>query len=425
MYFRGILNNGTKVVMEKIPYVNSISIGVFVETGTKDESKDINGISHFIEHMVFKGTERRTAKDIAEAIDNVGGQMNAFTGSEYTCFYVKVLDKHLQIAVDILSDMLNNPKFSEEDIENEKKVILEEIKMCLDSPEDVVFDMIHEIMFKDTPLSYPILGTEETIKNINRKSLWDYYNEHYISENMVISVVGNFEQKEIMNILNNYFGKKPSAKTIISKNSYDLPELKPCIIGKQREFEQVNFCLGTEGLKRDTAEKYALHVINNIFGGSMSSILFQKIREERGLAYSVYSAPVSFQDAGIFAIYAALGKEEILTVAKLIKEEIIKFKRDLVGKSELAKSKEQLKSNYILGMESTFNRMLEIGKSELLTGGILSPEEVLNKIDKVNLDDIKRVTEIIFDMNKFNIAYVGNIANIEDVNAKLKEIFFS
>lgn len=204
-----------------------------------------------------------------------------------------------------------------------------------------------------------------------------------------------------------------------------MPALKPRIIGKQREFEQVNFCIGTEGLKRNTDDKYALYLINNVFGGSMSSILFQKIREERGLAYSVYSAPVSFQDTGLFTIYAALGKEEILNVAKIIKDEIIRFREELIGKSELVKLKEQLKSNYILGMESTFNRMLEIGKSELLANDILTPEDVLKRIDKVSLDDIKRVTEKIFDRKKFNIAYVGNISNIEDINIKLEEILLS
>lgn len=425
MYIKEILDNGIRVVMENIPYVNSISVGVFVNTGTKDESKDINGISHFIEHMVFKGTEKRTAKEIAEAIDNVGGQMNAFTGSEYTCFYIKVLDKHLQIAIDILSDMINNPKFSEEDIENEKKVVLEEIKMYLDSPEDIVFDMLHEIMFKDTPLSFPILGTEDTVSNINRKTLLDYYHNHYTSDNMVISVVGNFEYKEMMSILNHYFCRNSSLKSKAAKKAYYLPRLEQGIISKQREFEQVSFCLGMEGIRRDSDDLYPLHLINNTFGGSMSSILFQKIREEKGLAYSVYSAPVSFQESGIFTIYAALGQEEILNVAKLISDEIDVFKEKLMSKSELAKSKEQLKSNYILGMESTFNRMLEIGKSELLLNEILTPEDVLKKIDKVNMDDIERVARKVLDRNKFNIAYIGNIQDSAFINDRLKEIFFN
>lgn len=425
MYFRGELKNGIKVIMEKIPYIKSVSVGVFINVGTKDESENNNGISHFIEHMIFKGTEKRDAKDIAKEIDNLGGQMNAFTSSEYTCYYVRVLDKHLTTAVDILSDMLNNPKFSEEDIANEKRVILEEINMYLDSPEDVVFDMIHEIMFKGTPLSFPVLGTKETVKNLDRKTLIDYYNKYYRPDNMVITVIGNYNEKEIIDILNNYFSRKPSCKNIVRDKSSSLPSLKPCILGKQREFEQVNFCLGTEGIKRDNEEKYSLYIINNFFGGSVSSILFQKIREERGLAYSVYSTPVSFKNAGIFTIYAALSNKEILNVARLIKEEIIKFKKNLIGKSDLLKLKEQLKSSYILEMESTFDRMLEIGSSELLTGDALTLEEVLNKINKVSLDDIKKVTEKIFDSSKFNIAYVGNISNIEDTNAKLKEIFFS
>ena len=263
MYFRGELKNGIKVIMEKIPYIKSVSVGVFINVGTKDESENNNGISHFIEHMIFKGTEKRDAKDIAKEIDNLGGQMNAFTSSEYTCYYVRVLDKHLTTAVDILSDMLNNPKFSEEDIANEKRVILEEINMYLDSPEDVVFDMIHEIMFKGTPLSFPVLGTKETVKNLDRKTLIDYYNKYYRPDNMVITVIGNYNEKEIIDILNNYFSRKPSCKNIVRDKSSSLPSLKPCILGKQREFEQVNFCLGTEGIKRDNEEKYSLYIINN------------------------------------------------------------------------------------------------------------------------------------------------------------------
>ena len=424
MYLKEKLNNGTKVIMEKIPYVKSVSLGIFINVGTKDENKKNNGISHFIEHMIFKGTKKRNAKDIAEEIDNIGGQMNAFTNSEYTCFYVKVLDKHLITAIDILSDMLNDPKFTEEDIENEKKVILEEINMYLDSPEDIVFDMVHESMFKGTPLSFPVLGTKLTVRNFNREMLLDYYNKYYRPDNMVIAVVGNYNEKEIIKILNNYFNKK-LWHNIIVPNNFSLPEFKSCVMGKKRDFEQVNFCLGTEGVKRNNDDKYALYIINNIFGGSVGSLLFQKIREEKGLAYSIYSTPIFFQNAGIFAIYAALGNREILNVAKLIREEIIKFKKSLMCKSQLLKSKEQLKSSYILGMESTFNRMLEIGSSELLTGDILTFEDVLDKIDNVSLDDIKRVTEKIFDSNKFNIAYVGNIPDIDDVNVKLKEIFFN
>lgn len=410
--------------MESIPYVNSVSIGVFINTGTKDENEHINGISHFIEHMVFKGTEKRTAKEIAEAIDNVGGQMNAFTGSEYTCFYVKVLDKHLQIAIDILSDMISNPKFSEEDIDNEKKVVLEEIKMYMDSPEDIVFDMLHEIMYKNTPLSFPILGTEDTIRNINRNTLLDYYHNFYTPDNMVISVVGNFNHKDMISILNHYFCNSSLLKSKTPQKAYSLPRLEQGIISKQREFEQVSFCLGMEGVRRDSDDQYALHLINNIFGGSMSSILFQKIREEKGLAYSIYSAPVSFQESGIFTIYAALGQEEILNVANLISEEIDVFKKELISESELVKTKEQLKSNYILGMESTFSRMLEIGKSELLLNEILTPEDVLKKIDRVNMDDIERVAVRVLDRSKFNIAYIGNIQDHMYINDRLKEIFF-
>lgn len=424
MYFKEKLDNGTRVVMEDIPYVNSVSIGVLVNTGTKDETKDINGICHFIEHMLFKGTEKRNSKEIAEAIDNIGGHMNAFTGSEYTCFYVKVLDKHLFTAIEILADMINNPRFSEKDIENEKKVVLEEIKMYLDSPEDLVFDMLHEIMFKNSSLSLPILGSENSINNLNREVILNYYNEYYVPENMVISVVGNFNHKDMLKVLNCYFNKKTQS-TIKTYNNNNISNIKKQIVGKKGNFEQVHFCLGTEGVKIGSKDQFALNIINNTFGGNMSSILFQRIREERGLAYSVYSSPISFQNTGIFSIYAALGKEEIINVSNVINDEIHRFKKELIKENELLKLKEQLKSNYILGMESTFSRMIEIGKSELLLGYVLSAEDIINNIDKVSLDDIEKVTNKIFDINKFNIAYIGDIEDFENVNKELEKIFFS
>jgi predicted Zn-dependent peptidase len=424
MYFKDKLNNGIRVVMEEIPYVNSVSIGMIINNGSVNEDKHLNGVSHFIEHMLFKGTINRTAKALAESIDNIGGQINAFTGSEYTCFYVKVLDNHLPIAIEILSDMLNNSKFDHNDIEKEKGVISEEINMYLDSPEDIVYDVLSEIMFENTPLALPVLGSYETVNNLNREMILEYYKKHYTSENIVISVVGNLDSKDTMSMLNEHFYKS-NINDNDNPSRNNTPLLSQKIRSQLKETEQLNFCLGMEGVKRGSDDIYSLLVMNNIFGGSMSSRLFQKIREEKGLVYSVYSHPTSFKDIGTFTIYAGLNSDQVINVAKLIEEDIEDLRKNLITKDELEKSKEQLKGNYILGMESTFSRMFDIGKSELLFGKILSPEDVLEKIDKVRMEDIERIIFSTFNKDKYNIAYVGNIPNSKKTNECLKEIFFN
>lgn len=424
MYSRDELDNGIRVIMETIPYVNSTSIGIFINNGITKEDKSTNGISHFIEHMLFKGTKNRTAKNIAQSIDNIGGQINAYTSTEYTCFYIKVLDRHLSIAVELLSDMFHNSLFDEEDIEKEKGVISEEIKMYLDSPEDLVYDLLSRLMFENTTLALPILGSYETINSFTRESILKYYNRNYIPENMVISVVGNFNSKNTLELLNENFNNN-SIYTINNNKSNNMPNIKQNLGYKHKDIEQLNLCIGMEGVKRGSDALYPLLVLNNIFGGSMSSRLFQKIREDKGLAYSVYSHTVSFQETGAFNIYAGLGVDQIINVAKLISGDIQDLKINLITKDELTKSKEQLKGNYILGMESTFNRMLDIGRSELLLNKMFTPEEVLKKIDVVKMDDIGNIVYKIFDKAKYNIAYVGKLDDHEKIQQNLKEIFFN
>lgn len=426
MYIKEKLNNGIRVVMEEIPYVNSVSIGVLVNNGSIKEKDDLNGISHFIEHMLFKGTSNRSAKELAESIDDVGGQINAFTGTEYTCFYVRVLDKHLPIAIDVLSDMLNNSTFGEKDIEKEKGVIIEEINMYLDSPEDIVYDILSETMFENTSLALPILGTYETVSNLDRDTIMNYYKRHYTTENIVISIVGNFQYRETIAMLNECFYKtSPIEMGLNDGMMEDIPEISQNIGYKLKDTEQLNLCVGMEGVKRGSDDIYPLLVMNNTFGGSMSSRLFQRLREEMGLVYSVYSHPTSFENIGAFTVYAGLSVNQILNVAKLVNEDIEDLKDNLITDYELFRSKEQLKGNYILGMESISNRMFEIGKSELLLNKVLSPEDILNKIDKVQMVDIERVVTNIFNRDKYNIAYVGKLSDPEKINNNLKEIFFS
>ncbi|MDR7856219.1 pitrilysin family protein [Tissierella sp.] len=426
MYLIDKLDNGIRVVMEDIPYVNSVSIGVIIDTGSIKEDKLNYGISHFIEHMLFKGTNKRTAKNIAESIDNIGGQLNAFTGKESTCFYAKVLYNHYDIALDVLSDMLCNSVFAEEEIEKEKSVILEEINMYLDLPEDLASETLNELMFNNTSLGHPILGTENSIKDINRDKIVEYFHTNYIPENIVISVAGKLNTKEILKELNYYFGRlnntnKLHNQNIIINNSYSFTnKLK----GIYKDTEQLNLCIGMEGVSYLSNQMEALLVLNNVVGGSMSSRLFQKIREELAIAYIIESFPSPFKDIGVFNMYVGLDSTQILKTLDYIAMEINDIKKNLITKEELAKSKEQLKGSYVLGMEGTFSRMYEIGKSLSIYNIVESPAEVLEKIEKVNIEDIYNLVNIVFNKEKVNIAYVGELPEKDSTEEKIKNILF-
>lgn len=425
MYIIDKLDNGIQVVMEKIDYVNSVAIGVIIKNGSIHENINNNGVSHFIEHMLFKGTTNRNAREIAESIDNIGGQLNAFTGKEQTCFYAKVLDQHLPIAIDVLGDMLTNSLFVEEEIQKEKGVIIEEINMYLDEPEDLVYELLNELMFKNTSLEYPILGNESSVLSLTREHMLDYFYDKYNADNIVISLAGNFDSKATMKLLNNSFNKIKGKKLLIND---DLPSkyiFKNNIKGIDKKIEQLNFCIGLEGASSKSDDIHPTLVMNNIFGGSMSSRLFQSIREDKGLAYSVYSILSPMENTGIFSIYAGLKSSQLIQVVKLIKSEIELIQKQLITKEELHMSKEQFKGSYILGTEGTFSRMFENGKSLSILGKIESPEEVIRKIDEVNMTDIERVVKDIFNKEKINIAYVGQIKDSSNIESQLTEILFN
>ncbi|MGF7057111.1 M16 family metallopeptidase [Brassicibacter mesophilus] len=415
------LKNGLRIVSEYIPHVKSVSIGIWVEAGSRREGYNNNGISHLIEHMLFKGTKNRTAKEIAESFDNIGGQLNAFTSKECTCYYAKVLDSHIQIAIEVLSDMIFNSKFDEFEIKKEKSVIFEEIKMYEDSPEDLVHDLLSQTIFNGNTLSLPILGTEDSLSNLTRDDIIQYFKKYYIPNNTVISIAGNFELEEIIELIKKYFGSWTKSKN--NSLTYEKPSLLQRMSNRKKDIEQLHFCLGTEGISQGQDELYSLLVLNNILGGSMSSRLFQTIREERGLVYSIYSYPSSYKDIGIFTIYAALNPKHFLEAVDLIIKDIDLIKNEYLSEEEIFKSKEQLKGNYILGLESTSSRMTSIGKSELLLGSIHSPDQIIEKIDQVSFEDVRKVVNRIFDNNKFNIAYVGNIKD-NNIKEKLKKICF-
>lgn len=405
MYIRHNLNNGVRIVAEEIKYVNSVSLGIWVKTGSRNETTSNNGVSHFIEHMLFKGTKTRNAKEIASAIDKIGGQLNAFTAKECTCFYAKVLDTHFDIALDILSDMFFNSAFSEKEIEKEKGVVLEEISMYEDSPEDLVHDIFTQSVWSDNPLGMPILGTEDTLKGLGRNDIINYFDKNYTPENLVISVVGNFQEKYVIQQIERVFSGYNPARAARE----NAPKLifAPKHNHKKKDTEQAHLCMGFNGIELGNKYTYPLLVMNNIFGGAMSSRLFQKIREEKGLAYSVFSYPSSYTDCGILSIYAGMKPNQLDYVIELIQEEIKEIKRNGITEDELYDSKEQIKGSYILGLESTSGRMISIGKSELLLDKIYSPKEITDFIDAVTMDDINHVIDLIFNTDEMGVAIIG------------------
>jgi len=401
------LENGVRIICEKIPYMRSVSVGIWVGAGSRNEKKEINGISHFIEHMLFKGTKKRSAKEIAESIDSIGGQINAFTAKECTCYYTKTLDTHIDIAIDVLSDMFFNSVFSEKDIEIERKVVLEEISMYEDSPEELVHDFLSETVWENDAIGMPILGTYECLKNINRNKIVDYISNHYLPENTVIAVAGNYDEKVLIENVKKNFESWRSDKVPVKQ--YERAQFKVSNKVKQKDIEQVHICLGFEGIEHGNDDLYSLLALNNVFGGGMSSRLFQKIREEKGLVYSIYSYPSSYCNTGLFTIYAGMSPEHQETFLKLVMDEIKQLVKYGISDDELAKSKEQLKGSYILGLESTSSRMNSLGKSELMLGIVNSPEEILMKIDAVNNEKVREIIDRVFQIEKMSLAAVGNI----------------
>lgn len=414
MFEKFNLKNGTRVVFERINHIRSVCIGVWVGTGSVNEKPENNGISHYIEHMLFKGTEKRTAKEIAECIDNIGGQINAFTSKECTCYYTKTLDAHLEIAIDLLADMYFKSKFDKKDLDVERRVIVEEINMYEDSPEELVHDLLAEAVWGGSALGFPVLGTSESLKAIDKKVINQYMALQYVPENTVISVAGNVELDKLKILLEDKFNSQSMG--IYNSGNRDEIAFVNRNLFKEKETEQVHLCLGFEGLPSGQEDLYTLMAVNNILGGGMSSRLFQKIREEQGLVYSIYSYPSTHRKTGLFTIYAGMNPEYAKKVKDLIYQELNLLLKNGISTDELNKSKEQLKGSYILGLESTSGRMNSIGKSELMLGRTYSPEEVLKKIENINMEKAEEIIKKVFKLDKIGMAAVGNLkdAHLED-----------
>lgn len=418
MYKEVIFENNLTVIYDCLSHLNSVSFGVWIGAGSRNETKQQNGISHFIEHMVFKGTKKRSAKDIACEIDKIGGQINAFTEKDCTCFYTKTLDTDLETAVDVLSDMLFNSVFDPIHIETEKKVVLEEISMYEDDPEELVHDLLTEEIWSEGPLGYPILGTLESLENISRNALFDYMSTYYVPDNCVISVVGNFDENHLLEIIQKHFGAwKPLTYCWLSK---EQPVFKSHFHYKEKDTEQTHLCLGFHGLPMSDDRVFPLMALNNIIGGGMSSRLFQSIREELGLVYSIYSFPTSFRDCGMFTIYAATSPDKAEQVIERIGTEIFGILRGGITESELLRSKNQLRGSFILGLDSTSGRMSSIGKSKIITGVVQSPEYVLKQIERVKEKDVMELANLMFDKGYAGVTVLGGTPVASSVLNKFK-----
>ena len=403
-----ILDNGLRVIAEYIPHFPSVSVGLWIGAGSMYETEAENGLSHFVEHMLFKSTTKRTTKEIAVEMDALGGQVNAFTSKECTCYYAKVIAEHLERAMDLLSDLLLGAKLEEEDFEKERGVILEEIAMGEDTPEDLVYDLLAEAYFGDHALSRPILGTHEQIASVTRLALVDYRKKHYRPDNTVLAVAGKYDLETLKEMAQRYLGDWQAEKA----DTQDvLPgECQGKVIVKKKDIEQVHVCLSYPGVGQDDEDLYPMSVLNNLFGGGMSSRLFQRIREEMGAVYAVYSYPSTYQNCGTLTVYAGTSPETAQDVVDELHREIEKLVEGGVTDEEFAMAKEQLKVSYVLGLESSSSRMSSIGRSKLLRGKAMDPDDVVARIEAVTKEDVERVIRRTFT-GKCAAAAVGRSAD--------------
>jgi predicted Zn-dependent peptidase len=381
------LSNGLRVMIEPIPSIRSVSIGIWVKTGSRNEIPENNGVSHFIEHMLFKGTNRYSAKDIADRFDGIGGNVNAFTSKEYTCYYAKVLDEHLPIAVDILADMFFESQLADTELAKEKNVILEEISMYEDTPDDTVHDLASKAAYDGHPLAYSILGTAERLNAMGSLHLREYMRERYSIRNTVVSIAGNVTE-EVLALVDKHFGRFDNAG---QEMKVEAPTFHSNALFHRKKTEQNHVCLTFPGCSIQDPNQYAMVLLNNTIGGGMSSRLFQEIREKRGLAYSVYSYHTSYADCGLFTVYAGTAPKQTQDVYDLTMELLGDVAAKGLSDTELTRGKEQLKGNLILSLESTSSRMNRLGKNELMLGRHYTLDEMLERIDNVTQKDINDV----------------------------------
>jgi predicted Zn-dependent peptidase len=408
MYRKTVLSNGLTVVTESISYFSTVSLGIWWKTGGRSEDEKNNGISHFIEHMLFKGTLKRSAYDIAREIDAVGGAINAFTGKEYTCLYARVLKKDTDIALDILSDMYKNPLFLEDDLEKEKYVIAQEIKMVEDSPEEYIYEMFNASYFKGHSLGLPILGKLENVEEFTKDELAGHFREHYAPCNVIITASGRIDHDVFVQKVTKFFdcfqglGSQPEAMiTPFPCTGFHIYE---------KELEHVYLCIGTDGVSQIDNRRYRLYLLNAIMGGSMSSHLFQEIREKRGLVYNIYSYVNCYHDAGTFGISTSTSHESVEEVLNLIKQEMTRIRDTGITDAELSFSKEHLKGNLFISLEGSETRMGRLAKNEIYFGGYIPLKDTLREIDRITKSEVDQIGNAIFKSpESISLTILGNV----------------
>ena len=403
------LKNGVRVISEEMPHVRSVSLGVWIKTGSRRETSTENGISHFIEHMLFKGTKNRSAEEIARSVDSIGGGLDAFTAKEMVSYNTKVLDEHLPLAFDVLADMVRNPLFREADIEKEKGVILEELKMEVDNPEYLLHDIFSSNFYKDHPLGKPIIGTKDTVKAFDRAMIDDYYQRYYSPSNILITAAGNLNHERLVDLARQYFED-------LRVNGTLAPDVAPVpharlVFRDKKSLEQTHLYMGVPAYPFSHELRFACYALNTILGGGMSSRLFQNIREKQGLAYAVYSELAMYHDTGCMAIYAGTAVETAGQVIQSIVKELREIKENLVPAEELRRAKDNLKGSFMLGLESTSSRMSNLARQELHFKRFFTLDEMIERIEAVTAEQIRDIAQEFFSSKNITLAVLGNLGD--------------
>jgi predicted Zn-dependent peptidase len=414
---REVLPNGLTVISEQMQHIRSVSIGVWIKTGSRDEEPKSNGISHFIEHMLFKGSTNRSAEAIARQVDSIGGNMDAFTAKECICFNMKVVDEHLPVAMDVLSDLVLHPLFKDKDITREKGVILEEIKMDEDSPDYLVHEIFTQSFFQDHPLGKPILGTRDTVRTFKRTSVVDFYRRCFTPENIIVCAAGNLEHKRFVDLVKKHFGQMKPVKK--GKRSSRPTTASRIMLRNKKSLEQVQICLGVPSYPIAHEQRYASYLLNSLLGGGMSSRLFQNIRERQGLAYAIYSDLSPYRDTGCLCVYAGTSRESAAKVVTSVVRELYRLKSETVSAEELRRSKDQLKGSLMLSLESSTSRMSNLARQEMYFDRFFTLDELIERIELVKAEDLRGMAEEFFHTESIAVTVLGNLSGLKLTRAQL------
>jgi predicted Zn-dependent peptidase len=416
MFRKEVLANGLTVLTEKMPHVRSVAVGVWIRRGSRHEEKAESGLAHFLEHMVFKGTERRSQAEIAQEMDEIGGQTDAFTSLEYAGFHAKVLDEHVVRAVDLLSDIVSQPRFDAEELERERKVILDEMKSVEDTPDDVVHDLFTEAFWPDHALGRPVLGRVETVSSFTRKDLLRFFEKIYAPSNLIVAAAGNLEEDQILDLVRERFSSLSTPPDGIVNLA---PKVSPTIQLSEKDLELAHLVVGSEAPPQASHRRHAAYVLNAALGGNLSSRLFQVIREEHALAYSVFSSLSAHHDTGQFSIYAGTEPRNVPLVLDLVVAELRRIKSEPVEAAELARAKSHLRGSILMGLESTSARMSQLARQEIYFGRQVSPDEVISGIDAVTSAEVLELASEMFGRGPLAMTVLGRLEHLRPIPESL------